>query len=522
MRGLRLSGLLALAIVTSCANEVSAPPAAESNAPASSSPTSTTVTPAPSSAPAGPSTLPPTSVSDPVVTQPAGRESATTTTTIAGPLSGPVLLRGDGMGDARFGDPMSEVEPWLRSQLGDHWSENVARSPLAASQWFEARNLLRVLTFDVGDMSEETGRATSLVVVFSDLSDARDDGIVHLAGWTTSSRGDGALATPAGLALGTSMAELQGSFAGVEFGLTDDYGLPGWFVITSAGTGEAGVRGLLSNEDRVIRLEAGADTRHPDDIPDPPHSPDGPPVPDLDLRSDGLGSTDFGSAADDLVTTLTERFGLPSEETNLHAPPDVFRYRGPLGYFPESELRQLTWYDPGLTIVVADGPSYGGASPGDLRLVNWSSSGSRLRLANGLGVGSALTQLEATYTDLAVGEFEECAGAFYPPRFTVTTDSDSPAEPPAWVWVHGSITWDWVSDVQHALNERGATLAVDGEYGPRTTAAVAAFQVQAAIDSSGSWERNGEIGPQTLAALGVEAPGSAPIAHLWAGYPSSC
>ena len=91
-----------------------------------------------------------------------------------------------------------------------------------------------------------------------------------------------------------------------------------------------------------------------------------------------------------------------------------------------------------------------------------------------------------------------------------------------WIWVHGTIDWDWVSEVQHALNDRGAALAVDGEYGPRTTAAVAAFQAEAAIDSTAPWDSDGQIGPQTLAALGLVAPGTAPIEQLWAGYSSSC
>ena len=84
------------------------------------------------------------------------------------------------------------------------------------------------------------------------------------------------------------------------------------------------------------------------------------------------------------------------------------------------------------------------------------------------------------------------------------------------------IAWDWVADVQQALNDRGATLAVDGEFGPRSTAAVAAFQAEAAIDSTAPWDSDGQIGPQTLAALGLAAPSTAPIEHLWAGYSSGC
>jgi hypothetical protein len=520
VRAPRVSGLLAVLLVASCGHEATAPPLAEPATVESTTATSVTVPASSSTGSTTPTSGPSATVSDPAATQTSVRESSTTTTTLARPLSGPIVLRGDGLGGARFGDPMLEVEPWLRSEAGDPYFEEVARAPLAASQWYEARDMLRVLTFILG-MSEQTGGDTSLVVVFSDLSEVRDDGIVHLAGWATYSSGDVLLATPSGLAIGSSSVELQEQFPNVEFGLTDPYGLQDWFAIVSAETGEAGIRGLLSNEDRVIRLEAGADTLHPDDIPDSPQPPDGPEIPDLTLRSDGLGTTDVTAAAGDLVNSLTERFGPPAKELNANAPPGD-TLRGVHGYWPETELRELTWYDPGLRIVVADGPVYGGTTPGDLRLVNWATTSVRPRLANGLGVGSALAEFTSIHPEVTVGLIEECAGAYYPRHLTITTDTDATTEGADWVWVHGTIAWDWVSDVQQALNERGATLAVDGEYGPRTTAAVAAFQTQATIDSAAPWDSNGEIGPQTLAALGLAAPGIAVVESLWAGYPSSC
>lgn len=160
-----------------------------------------------------------------------------------------------------------------------------------------------------------------------------------------------------------------------------------------------------------------------------------------------------------------------------------------------------------------DGQDYGGAEPGDLRLVFWGRSGSRLRLETGVGVGSALSDLTDVYPTMTLGTFEECAGSFNPAGFAIDSEAGT---------VSGSVDWDWVSEVQRALDDRGATLAVDGEYGPVTRAIVAAFQAPVAIDPTASWDSDGRIGPQTLAVLGVSAPATAQVRGLRAGHPGSC
>ena len=87
--------------------------------------------------------------------------------------------------------------------------------------------------------------------------------------------------------------------------------------------------------------------------------------------------------------------------------------------------------------------------------------------------------------------------------------------------LRGGVDWNWVRDLQTALNERGADLAADGIYGPATTEAVEAFQLEAGIGVEGSGPP-GRAGPRTIAALGLVAPPSAVIDHLAAGYPGSC
>lgn len=54
-----------------------------------------------------------------------------------------------------------------------------------------------------------------------------------------------------------------------------------------------------------------------------------------------------------------------------------------------------------------------------------------------------------------------------------------------------------ITAIQTVLAEKGFTVTVDGEYGPETAAAVAAFQRQSGL------VEDGEVGPQTAAALGV-------------------
>jgi len=502
MRGTWTRWLVVAFLVSACGSEVAAPRATEPTP--ETQPTTTTIAAEPSQTVSGPTHTPTTVEESPTSTAPP--------TTTPAPLSGPVVLRGDGLGDARFGHPMSDVEPWLIRELGAPVWETVARAPLAASQWYEARELFRSLSFEVGELSPETGHVTGLTVRFSDVSDARDDGVVHLASWWTGDVGTEPLAFPTGLRIGMSRAELEERFPGVVITSEHPQGGSERFEIVEGDDGVVGLRGVLWDERGVVSFEAGTPGRDGGEIPARPSAPDGPILVELALRPDGLGTVDFRGPASELVAELTERLGLPAEETNVRAQPGV-PLRGPLGYFPESELRYVTWYDPGLTIVVADGENYGGSEAGDLRLVSWSTSSSRLRLETGVGVGSSLAELVDAYPTVQVGQSEECDDAYSPDSFGVDTAAGR---------LDGSIGWDWVSDLQQALNARGAEVAVDGEYGPRTRAAVEAFQIEAAVASTASWDSEGWIGPQTLEALGIAPPADAPVAHLRAGHPGSC
>ncbi len=404
---------------------------------------------------------------------------------------------------------MTVVEPWLVHELGPVRTEVAVRAPFAGSQHWLARH-----------REAESGfrslRFTGLVVIFSDVSDFRSGGPLHLIAWET---GSNDLAAPAGLSNGVTTTELRAMFPTVLLGFADPQRGAGWFEIPTAATGEAGLRGQTSN-DVVVQLEAGAEPLERDDLPTPPDPPSGPPIADLGLRPDGLGPADLDGLADQLVQTLYERFAPPASEMNVTTPPgESLRYRMPLGYAAEVAFRHLTWHDPALTIVLSD---FGAQEPGALQLVNWTTSSSRLVLDGGMGVGTTLAGLRAHYPTATIGVIAgACEGSYHPANFDIITDVGK---------VHGAVDWDWISELQQVLNEQGANLAVDGEYGPRTRDAVAAFQAAEGIEPDGSiggstggpWDSGGHIGLRTLAAFQLKPPGIAPIESLNAGGQGSC
>ena len=244
----------------------------------------------------------------------------------------------------------------------------------------------------------------------------------------------------------------------------------------------------------------------------------------LVLRSDGFGGVDFGDPVEPLFEQLRVAYGPPSEEMIESAePPGPFQYL-PYGYWAAYEIGFVGWDDPGLSFVVSDMPyrvdeGLGEPTPGTLTLVSWRSTARDLRLGNGIGVGSTAGELHAAYPDLVVGTMDlNCEIEYLPAVFLAErTDTSVPDR----LGLRGSLDWDWVGDVQAALNKRGAELVVDGIYGPATTAALREFQTESGIVSVGE-DANGIIGPLTMEALGLSAPDTARVSELGAGYPGSC
>ena len=183
----------------------------------------------------------------------------------------------------------------------------------------------------------------------------------------------------------------------------------------------------------------------------------------------------------------------------------------PLAYPAADELRIVVWTEPDLRLVLNDIGFVDGEwtpTPGIFTLVSWTTSSPQLTFANGLGVGSPLADLQAHHPEIGLGTTDVCETGFDPAGFS--------GLPPLWDGLRGTTDWDWVSDLQAALNERGAELDVDGIYGPKTRAAVTSFQ-------EANWPRaNGLIDPETADALELQAPEDVRIAYLEAGRPPSC
>ena len=235
------------------------------------------------------------------------------------------------------------------------------------------------------------------------------------------------------------------------------------------------------------------------------------------LRSGGLGDHDFGEPADDLLDELRERFGEPAEEY-FFATDDAQGSLGP--FWMANEVGSVTWDEPALHLVLSDlrfrGDGWDPPVPGSITLVSWATQSDWYVLDAGVGVGSSLAEFRRAYPQTEVGQFDFVCGISYSPaRFR--TGTDVVEVPRGWLDVRGELDWDWISEMQEALNERGGSLAVDGEYGPKTRAAVTELQSAERLDDG-----NGLIGPETAAALGLQAPDDAHVIHLEAGYPGDC
>ena len=212
-----------------------------------------------------------------------------------------------------------------------------------------------------------------------------------------------------------------------------------------------------------------------------------------------------------MLDLLESRLGPHTDEVIFSAEPPNRLYM-PGGYHALYDLAQYEWADPPFLVILGDTPfdgvEWGDAVPGSLHLIAWESATWRLPLDSGIAVWSSLAAMRAAYPGLVVGIPDVCDTEFLPAGF-IATSSD--------LHLYGLLDWDWVTEVQTALNERGATLVPDGIYGPKTRAAVEQFQQANGLD-----RENGLIGPETLDALGVHAPSNALVKRIQAGYRGSC
>lgn len=188
------------------------------------------------------------------------------------------------------------------------------------------------------------------------------------------------------------------------------------------------------------------------------------------LRPDGLGPVDFGTPADAAIGRLTDLLGPPDLSETVD--PDQLEcvegseWRDCLAVVNQGSI--ITWNIWGLEVLVTDHGGWNGATPRivPLHLGSWratrSTTGNSLTSADGLRPGLTVGELRTLFPDVEFGYGEGIIAGYS----IVTLAGD--------YW--GELDWDpaspdnsWpelVRAVQRSLNRHGATLTVDGEWGP--------------------------------------------------------
>jgi peptidoglycan hydrolase-like protein with peptidoglycan-binding domain len=96
-------------------------------------------------------------------------------------------------------------------------------------------------------------------------------------------------------------------------------------------------------------------------------------------------------------------------------------------------------------------------------------SGSWLHTEDGIAVGDTVAELRSSVTATVFMALND--STFFPEGFYLPTGE------------YGALNWDWISNLQRALNENGAQLVVDGTVGPNTRSAVEDYRISHGLDS---------------------------------------
>lgn len=216
----------------------------------------------------------------------------------------------------------------------------------------------------------------------------------------------------------------------------------------------------------------------------PPAPANGQPDDRAVLRPGGLGPVDFGAPALDTVGALTALFGAPDEVATIlpigsgedgcvEGATWLSCLRG-LRVREEGQL--LTWTRLGLDVAMVDTDRSGGRAP--LQFGDWHATpvpgGASPTTAEGLYAGMSVGELRSVYPSVGFGYNEGVLNAY---------SVDASGSGQYWGRLDpdpATAGYDFdglIRAVQAALNERGADLAVDGEWGPRAEAAWEEFLI---------------------------------------------
>ena len=138
-----------------------------------------------------------------------------------------VQLRTNGLGLARFGEPMVDIFPLLVEILGPPVDEIRMHGDMP---------------YGYGDMDSTVRRVDfgGLYAVFGDWdTHYRDDGVMHLAGWGASERRTAngtVLSTPEGIAVGASVADLEEALGpSLDLSVHEGCTGPPWYFVAGSG-----------------------------------------------------------------------------------------------------------------------------------------------------------------------------------------------------------------------------------------------------------------------------------------------
>lgn len=130
----------------------------------------------------------------------------------------------------------------------------------------------------------------------------------------------------------------------------------------------------------------------------------------LELRADGLGAVTFGMDEDTTMAILISLLGEPDYASVCNN----LDYCVGAGYGWCRYISEARWESEKISIVIGDCETRDGGWPDAPELMGWRAwQGTMLRMPEGVGPGSTLGELEATYGDRLFVGYDDCAGGLY-------------------------------------------------------------------------------------------------------------
>lgn len=236
------------------------------------------------------------------------------------------------------------------------------------------------------------------------------------------------------------------------------------------------------------------------------------------LRSDGLGSVDFGTPAEDALTSLIDMLGPPDGDTVSPDPDCVLAIQ---------QTRTVHWETIGLHVLFTDWPGSYELPPAPLHFASWtleptSTPPTQLATHDGIRIGSTAAEVRSLpNSSPMIPDVNKWGFRLADGTGAVSGDFAWPVTLPYYF-----IDEPFAVALQQALNDNGANLAVDGIVGPATTQALIDFAAQHNIDGFSiepAWDSI-QLTPEVLDVFWLLElpPDDVPVRSMWTGDQSMC